>query len=387
VRDAVEIASGTGHFCVRDRQGAVWCWGANEAGQTGASMRVRIDAPSIVPGLKDATTVAMAHSTACAIRSGGRVACWGGGYGNALGDGDARDRPSPADVPLPEPVVALAAGGTHFCALEKKGTVRCWGEGGRRRLCDKGDEECAKSAAVPGLADAVDVSAFRDATCAVRKTGGIACWGSEHDIGEQVADPPKGSITPVAQIANAARVFVGYRRACAVRKDGTAACWGDDVGFELRQRPAVKDLVVEIDGARDLVAIGRGQPDHALSRGGELRAFDWGNSFAPNIPPDKPPRIAAPPKLLLSGVAQIAQDFTRACARLKTGEVSCWDAQGAPQPTGIADAVDVDLSEGGAVCVVRRTGEVACWGENEHGECGVASGALVSVANRVEAPR
>jgi alpha-tubulin suppressor-like RCC1 family protein len=383
VREAVEIAMGSGHACARERSGVVRCWGANEAGQAGQPARVKVAAPSPVRGITDATRIAMARGAGCAIRRDGRIACWGHGALGALGAGTgAPDRPAAADVTGVEPSIAIAGGGSHFCAIERKGTVRCWGSGGRRRVCEAGDEECAKVGAIPNLADAVDLSAFRDATCAVRRTGAVVCWGSEHDVGEQTPDPPKGTPTPVVGVTDAARVFVGYRRACAVRRDGRVACWGDDPSFALGQRPNAKERVVEIDGVADAVEIGRGQPDHVLTRGGEVRGFDWGNSFL-KTPPDKPLKIAPPVSTLLTGIAQIAQDFYRACARARSGVVSCWDATAKVAPTGVLDAIDLDLSESGASCAVRRSGEVVCWGENEHGESGVEATSLVLIPSVV----
>jgi alpha-tubulin suppressor-like RCC1 family protein len=84
-----------------------------------------------------------------------------------------------------------------------------------------------------------------------------------------------------------------------------------------------------------------------------------------------------------SHAGDTAQDFYRACARARSGAVSCWDATAKVVPIGVLDAVDLDLSESGASCAVRRSGEVVCWGENEHGESGVEATSLVLIPSVV----
>jgi len=338
VSDAVAIAAGNDHACALISSGEIRCWGANDAGQSGEEPTVTVRKPTRIAGVSDAIHVVMGAHGGCALQKSGAVSCWG--------DRDAKIRA--ADV---TDAIAIA-GGDRFCAIRRGGKVVCWE---------------SKSPSEPlGIDDAVDISIFRSLTCVVRRAGTVSCVGM-----------PTFGLTPelIAGVRDAARVFVGYRRICAVRKNGTAVCWGDDVNFERTKLAEIKD-------AKDYVEMGMGQPNHVRLKNGEVRAFDWGNSFERGA---SPPRILPPePKVIRTQVVQIAQAFYDSCVREQSGTVTCFGSSNEPVPSLFTDAVDVSLTEGGAYCVARINGEVWCWGENEDGECGVDSHVVVETPSHVK---
>lgn len=396
VVDAVDrplaVAIGSSHACALERSGAVRCWGANDAGQAGGSIQRRIEHPTRVDGISDAVKVATSQLAVCAVRKSGEVWCWGSGSGGALGPSGAgavassrplvRARAERVDGVTD--AVAISGGSTHFCALTRRGRVVCWGRNGAVSCSTDDDPACAAPTEVSGLTDAIDVSSFRDGNCAVRKSGAVVCWGNEYELGVPGKHWTGGPPWVVDGVRDAMRVFNGYRRTCAVRRDGTAVCWGDDVTFQAGAVQKSSAKIAEIQGAHDIVAIGRGQPDHALSRSGDLRAFDWGNSFVRATAPQPSVRIAPPlPKIVLEGVVQIAQSFYDTCARRRSGEVLCWGTAARPEAAGVDDAVDIAMSEHGTRCAVERGGNVACWGENKQGECAVEPGTFVDEPREV----
>lgn len=78
-----QVAAGSGHTCARSVAGELWCWGVNGSGQLG---RGDTSLPSAVPapvrGLAGVSAVVLAGSTSCVVVADGAVACWG--------DNDAR---------------------------------------------------------------------------------------------------------------------------------------------------------------------------------------------------------------------------------------------------------------------------------------------------------
>ena len=95
--DAVELAVGRGHVCVRRARGTVTCWGANDQGQTGVASPGHVLRPVDVAGLADVVELALGDAHTCARRSDGTVWCWGANESGQLGDGTYLTR----DIPRP----------------------------------------------------------------------------------------------------------------------------------------------------------------------------------------------------------------------------------------------------------------------------------------------
>ncbi|HEY8039689.1 MAG TPA: hypothetical protein VIF15_07840 [Polyangiaceae bacterium] len=96
--DAEELAVGSSFTCARTRDGKVWCWGANGAGQLGLGDAKQRTTPTPVPGLADVVQLAAGDDYACAVRASGEVLCWGGNAYGQLGTGDHLARSVPVPV-------------------------------------------------------------------------------------------------------------------------------------------------------------------------------------------------------------------------------------------------------------------------------------------------
>jgi len=96
------LAAGARHVCVRKKDEAVECLGANGSGQLGGVLAgpgetVAVPLPPTVPA-----TVALAAgaSHACAALGDGRLRCWGANGAGQLGDGTTAD-PGPGTLATP----------------------------------------------------------------------------------------------------------------------------------------------------------------------------------------------------------------------------------------------------------------------------------------------
>lgn len=98
IADAEQIVAGTRHFCVRRRDGTVWCWGENGDGQLGDGTTVDRNRPVKAVDLENVVDLSAGPRHSCAVRSNGKVLCWGENDWGQLGDGTKVDRPVPAEV-------------------------------------------------------------------------------------------------------------------------------------------------------------------------------------------------------------------------------------------------------------------------------------------------
>jgi alpha-tubulin suppressor-like RCC1 family protein len=129
------IATGDRFGCAVDASGAVWCFGANDTGQSGQPASPSVAVPTRVPSLAGATAIAAGAQHACARLAGASVTCWGANQRGQRG------------LPIGD-VGFVAAGLTHTCAVRSTG-VSCWGADQAGQLGDgmKSDQP----AAVPSL--------------------------------------------------------------------------------------------------------------------------------------------------------------------------------------------------------------------------------------------
>ena len=74
------------------RDGEVWCWGDNGAGQLGDGTTVTRNVAVRVERLPAATMIASGSFFTCAVAQDGRVLCWGSNVNGALGGEDRRQQ-------------------------------------------------------------------------------------------------------------------------------------------------------------------------------------------------------------------------------------------------------------------------------------------------------
>ncbi|MEZ4302973.1 MAG: hypothetical protein R3B70_49070 [Polyangiaceae bacterium] len=209
-------------------------------------------------------------------------------------------------------IVQVAPGIASQCFRRASGDVYCWGKNDKQQLGDGTTTDRAyPTQAVPGLTDAVDLSAAKDEVCAVRATGQVVCWG--HGKGQHLL-----------ALNGVKRISVGEAHSCAVTLAGTVLCWG-------------------------------------ANKHGQLGNSSISDSASPVEVKD-----------LTGPVAEVSVGRIHTCARLESGGVMCWGAEGrlgtgsgasataAVSVVGINDAISVSAGE--ASCAARKNGTVWCWG-------------------------
>lgn len=316
---ATRITAGFGHTCALNREGQIWCWGANKGGQLGDGTTTLRTTPVAVAGLQQATDVVAGSTITCALdKSGavlcwgwdtfstgqmsltavpvarvglaktlatmdrhmcaitveGPVLCWGDDFSGQLGSGTIIVGPSPpVTVTGLTGTAKLAVGKAHSCALHFDGSVRCWGLNDTGQLGDGTNVNSPSPVVVRGIAGASDLGAGSLHTCAVASRL-VWCWGS-NALGQLGRDGTDAS-TPsqVRGLINAVAVVGGTWHTCALQDNGQVACWGRAIANGTSADASTPTMVAGISDAK-AIAAGH-QHTCVIGESGQVRC--WGHN-------------------------------------------------------------------------------------------------------------
>lgn len=233
ISDAVEVAAGLEHTCVRRRGGQVTCWGDSEFSQTGAAAGGAPDRKVAVNGLRDASSLSLGEHHSCAVRASGAVACWGSNQIGQLGNGAGVKQLSiqittPVAVAKLTDAAEVGTGGGHSCARRRTGQLACWGRNDRGQLGSGTETNWTTRVPVKGITDAVSLSVGHDHTCIVRRGGAIVCWG-DNTKGRMGTEAALSRVPVRAGFRGTFRaVAAGGSHTCGLRDNGQVQCLGDD---------------------------------------------------------------------------------------------------------------------------------------------------------------
>ena len=246
------------HSCaIRGTNKEVWCWGSNannKLGNTGS-----IDgSPVKVPNLSNILSVAVGGQFSCALLNNGAVKCWGRNNAGQLGNSlpsttsinpltvDGIEGTTTANSENPKQIaISIAAGGDHACAILQDETAKCWGFNNFGQL---GNAQASRislptqvwdSANGEALGNIVSIAAGSIHTCAAISDGTVRCWGfnDEGQLGNGTTDnsfipvPATGLGPPGNNLA--VSVSAGQFHTCATLRDGKARCWGRNTGRQI----------------------------------------------------------------------------------------------------------------------------------------------------------
>jgi alpha-tubulin suppressor-like RCC1 family protein len=323
------------HTCAQTSGGALYCWGADDAGQVSgtACTAEPCDKPSptIAPAMAVADVVTGDGFT-CA-RAGTTVTCWGDNQQGELGTtGDVHMN----TLTVPAGSV-LAGGGDGACALGNGANV-CWGHGSSTPAQEQNN--------VPAL---VAVGFGHAAACGITTGSQRGCWGYPYwgQLGDGVND---GNALPRSwelgtEPDTYGKLATNYGHSCAVTTAGNVSCWGTDYNGE------------------------------------SGRANDGGFTLTPQY-------VTRDDGTVLGGCSAIATGGGVSCA-ICSGAPTCWGATYNGQSgLGIETSRDAgalavkvpggktwtEVASGGQhSCELAGDGTLACWGEDLRGEIGDGS--------------
>lgn len=235
------IAGGGATTCALTRDGSLWCFGDNVAGQHGSGDDGRMSQPSApIVGLAGTTKIAMGTDASCAIRDTA-VWCWGVNRLGAAGSEPGIARPGPVQVPLPAGVVPrmIAVGTETACVATVANEMYCWGAN------DAGQAGQPASATIGVSKVAItlvsEIAVGDKATCARKNGGTLWCFGRSDLIGAgltgQDPHPAPAQVRGAdgVVLSGLSQIAVGYRHACTAENyvtttptSGAVWCFGEN---------------------------------------------------------------------------------------------------------------------------------------------------------------
>jgi alpha-tubulin suppressor-like RCC1 family protein len=340
------VATGKHHTCAIDVEGAVWCWGLNDAWQVQAgAAEVVLDPVKIDALPMPAAQVAAGRSASCARLVDGSVWCWGNNSNGELGVGTQLDRLAPNPVSLgSETAIDVEVGAFHVCIRRASdGAAMCWGSNRVSEVGDPTATEVLVPELVPGTAGMQHISVGHRHTCGVSSTGSVQCWGKGEDGQLGQGNTTTATVTTATGIAGATAITAGGRSSCAIVA-GVVRCWG-------------------------------------YNEYGQLGNGNYSN-------------VAAPGMIAVSNAVDVALGSAGGCALGDTGLVQCWGILAAgdgtfssstlAQPSMVTSATALAVGFYHVCAIV--DGAVQCWGDNEFGELGRGTRDVVSVPTAVTLP-
>jgi alpha-tubulin suppressor-like RCC1 family protein len=144
-----------GHGCAIRDGGQLYCWGRNTRGQVGTGAAERGDQPYVRRlATSDYTAVSAGGQHTCAVGMGSQLFCWGANDSGQTGADPVMvtERLSfiVPPVDLPGTVARVSAGGEHTCAILDDRRLYCWGDDGFGQL---GNDATMMDQPTPQLVD------------------------------------------------------------------------------------------------------------------------------------------------------------------------------------------------------------------------------------------
>ncbi len=343
----VSVSAGANHVCARRESDAVYCWGANEAGQLGNGDTTSRASPTRVledddDGVTLFSDVSAGAIATCAVGINARLYCWGSNDAHQLGTSLLTTSLIPHGVSMNLSWTGVSLSRMTACARRLDGAVSCWGDGSRGAVgnADWGPQTFAEE--IPELDDATLVSVGEHSACAAPAEGGLMCWG----------DNPEGELG------------IGH----------TSTAWTPSY------IPHIQDA---FDGTLGWDSVSVGAEHICGSQGGsngptsQGAVWCWGsNSDGAVLGPPTSDGVTRPRPLdnMGDGLAWVTVGGSSTCAAFEDGDLWCWGRNSHGEVAhgdlgSVVGAVDVGgagprlASTAHATCTYDINYGRWCWGE------------------------
>ena len=188
VSNITQISAGGGHVLALTASGHVIAWGSNYNGALGRPPRreLPMDEAAEVPGLTGVVSVAAGNVLSTVLKKDGTVWAWGSNEAGQFGNGQRSDSVGvnsgweliPQQVPGVSNVIAISLGGRHTLALLKDGTLRGWGNTDWGQLGGGVSGTFQEKPMTPKITGVKAVFGVGNNSYAIRTDDTLWAWGS-----------------------------------------------------------------------------------------------------------------------------------------------------------------------------------------------------------------
>ncbi|MCM8807940.1 MAG: hypothetical protein NC926_08390 [Candidatus Omnitrophica bacterium] len=239
-----KIVSGKSHTLILLKNGEVWGFGWNNAGQIGNGTTKNIIKPVKIEFLKDIIDIGAGDIHSLCIRKDGIVLSFGGNFSGQLGNFSNENFDFPVivrekNLKFFRDAVKVACGWDFSVILKKDGTVWAFGENKCGQLGDGKKENrnyplpVKNSNGIGFLKDIVDIKAGAFHCLALAKDGTVFAWG-DNQFGQLGDGTYRNRNFPVkvknfngsGYLKNIKKIECGAFHSGAITSDGYVLMWG-----------------------------------------------------------------------------------------------------------------------------------------------------------------
>jgi alpha-tubulin suppressor-like RCC1 family protein len=295
VKTFCKIAVGDSMSAAIDKNGRVWCWGANSSGQLGNNTTISQRTPVSVVGavktfceIKAFTMGGQGFGAFIAIDKNGKAWAWGENGYNAFGDGTVINQCTPVavggNVGANKTFCKIGTGFANGFAIDKNGRTWAWGDNYYHQLGAGSIVSKTTPIKLGGTLKTfceISGNASVGASLGIDKNGKAWGWGYNdwtYNVGDNTTNNKK---TPVSVYGNKTfcKIFAS-EHTIAIDKNGRAWGWGNNTNGQVGNNTVVgpvKTPVSVLGAVKTFCQISGGR-NHVLAIDKNGRAWGWGNN-------------------------------------------------------------------------------------------------------------
>jgi alpha-tubulin suppressor-like RCC1 family protein len=226
------VSAGSWNTAGIKKDGSLWAWGNNYSGQLGdgtSGYSANKTLPVRIGQDTDWAIVSAGFLHMAGIKKDGSLWAWGDNSAGQLGDGTTENKTSPVRIGT-DIWISVYAGAAHTIGIKEDGSLWAWGNNDDGQLGDGTyGEDAYKTFPVRIGSDTwVKISAGADCTIGIDKDGGLWTWGSNHS--GQLGDGASADGIRIGQDTDWASAYAGGFNGYTVciKKDGSLWAWGEN---------------------------------------------------------------------------------------------------------------------------------------------------------------